>query len=433
MKKISYCLIMFLFLSGILYAQGDIDSERAEDEKVSITWASWALAEEALKPIYMSMVNSFMEENPNILVETVAYPYAQYKDQLIISASADNAPDVAHIKEEWVAPLMELDALLPLNDLLSKEVHNDFIPEILNGVTINGDIVCVPWFNNPYAMFYNKTLLEKAGVNVLPKNWDQLMDAAYKISALGEDAKGNKIYGYAQPNSKTEPGVGYNFFPVMWAYGGDFINEKGEIVIDSPENVAAFKNVKELYLDKVSPNGTNFKDLRNLFAQGVIGFYYDIEMAAAPINEASPKGEDFSNEYSTMVIPEKSGPNGYGYLIQHHNVIFDTCKEKEAAVKFAEFLSDKEVLQILYDAGMGKMATRSTVLDMEIFKNPEKKISKAFVQALPTARPLPTANENFMKADELIADTLTKLTISKEPVEKIVSDLDDDVTELYKE
>ncbi len=430
-KKTIISLLLVVVIIGSVFGAGKSEVKTAE--KTKITWASWALAEEALRPTYMAMAEAFMAQNPDIEIDTVAYPYAQYKDQLIISAAAGNAPDLAHIKEEWVAPLMELDALYPLDDHLNPDVLNDYFPEIVKGVTIDGKIVCAPWFNNAYAMFYNKTLMQQAGVRDLPKNWGELIVAANKISALGSDSKGNKIYGYAQPNSKTEPGVGYNFFPVMWAYGGDFIDSAGNIVIDSPNNVEAFKFVKQMYDNQISPNGSTFKDLRNLFAQGVIGFYYDIEMAQAPINQASPRGDAFAEEYGAMVIPAGDGPYGAGYLIQHHTAIFKNCKNIEAATRFAEFLADKEVLQILYDAGMGKTPTRASVLELDIFANPDNPIAATFVEALPTARPLPTDNKNFMMADDAIADALSKLTVSRDSVEKIVADLDKKVTELYEQ
>ena len=377
------------------------------------------------------MIEEFMRQNPDINVETISYPYSSYKDQMIISASAGKAPDVAHIKEEWVAPLMELDALMDVTDYMSDEAKTDFLPALLAGVTYDSAIRCVPWFNNPYALYYNKTLMEKAGVTGLPSNLVELKEAAMKISALGLDENGNKIYGYAQPNNKAVPSVGYNFFPIMWGFGGDFCDNAGNIVIDSPENVQAFKWAKEIYDNDLSPNGTSFKDLRNLFAQGVIGFYYDIQMASAPINKASPKGDAFAEEYSAMVIPEASGPNGYGYLTQHHNVIFSNCEHPEAATKLAEFMAGPEVLKILYDAGMGKMPARASVLELDIYTNPDNPLAKGFIDAMATVRPLPAGNANFMLADEAFSDALTLVSITDNSVESIVKDLDQRVKELY--
>jgi len=77
------------------------------------------------------------------------------------------------------------------------------------------------------------------------------------------------------------------------------------------------------------------------------------------------------------------------------------------------------------------MPARSSVTEMEIFKNPAKEITKAFVAQLASARSLPGMHESFMLADEAFVDTLALLTISKDPVDKIVKDLDAKVKELY--
>jgi ABC-type glycerol-3-phosphate transport system substrate-binding protein len=435
MKKVILMLVAVLLIVTPMVFAGGVEEKKASeggaDEPITITWASWALAEESLKPTYLSMINEFMRQNPTIKVETVAYPYSQYKDQIIISAAGGNAPDVVHVKEEWIPPLIDLDCLLPLNEFIDPAVRDDYFPSVLGGVTYDGEIMCAPWFNSPYAMFYNKTLMDKAGITDLPKNLSELFAAARKISALGNDANGNKIYGYLQPNSKKETGVGYNFFPIMWGYGGEFVDDQGNVTINTPENVEAFSVIHDIFVDKISPNGTDFKDARNLFAQGLIGFYYDIEMAKGAIALASAKGNEFEKEYGTMVIPEVNGPDGYGYMVQHHNVVMKSAKHQEAAVKLATFFAGPEVLKILFDAGMGKMPARESVLSLDFFMHPESPLSQAFINALNTARPLPTGNPNFILADEKIADALTLLASPNTDVKKTVANLDKQVKDLY--
>lgn len=412
----------------------EVSGTNSEPEEVKeLTWATWAISEEALKPTYMSMIETFMEKHTDVKIEAVTYPYAQYKDQLVISAAAGNAPNMAHIKSEWMPELINLGALQDLTNVMSEELKADYFEGILNGVKYDGKILAAPWFNNPYAMFYNKRLMEKAGINELPQNWDELMAAARKISDLGVDENGNTIYGYALPNSKIAPGVGYNFFPHMWAHGGDFIDSSGNIIIKSEENLAAFAEAQSLYKDGISPDGATFKDLRNLFAQGVIGFYYDLEMASSTFAEASPKGEAFSDDYGVMVIPNKEGPSGHGYITEHYFAVFNTAKELDVIGELIDHLTGPIVLQILYDAGMGKMPDRASVTEMEIFKNPEKDITKAFVNALPSARSLPTGNAAFMLADEALVDALAMISISDESLENIVDHLDERVKKLYEQ
>jgi multiple sugar transport system substrate-binding protein len=447
MKKFQKILVMVLLctLFGLLFSAcgntgekapankgaNTVDSPESPSSTASFSWATWCLSEESLEPTYDAMAKTFISKNPNVQIEYVTYPYANYKDQLIISAAAENSPDISHIKAEWLPELIDVGSLMDLTGVLSDKLKEDYFPSFLEGVTVDGKILAAPWFNNPMAMFYNKTLLTKAGIQELPKNWDELMDAAYKISALGADENGNKIYGYAIPITKAEPAFGYNFFSHMWAWGGEFMNEKGEIVINTPENVAAFDELRQLIKDEITPNGATCKDIRNLFAQGVIGFYYDLQMCTGVFAQASPKGEAFAEEYGAMVIPEKNGPNGFAYTTEHHLAVAKTATETEMIGKFIDHMTGKEVIQLLYDAGMGKMPDRKSVAELEIFSNPADEITKAFVAALDTVRTLPTRDAAFSLADEAFADAMAKLSISNDSTEKIVADLEETVKELY--
>jgi hypothetical protein len=58
-------------------------------------------------------------------------------------------------------------------------------------------------------------------------------------------------------------------------------------------------------------------------------------------------------------------------------------------------------------------------------------LSQAFINALNTARPLPTGNPNFILADEKIADALTLLASPNTDVKKTVANLDKQVKDLY--
>lgn len=120
------------------------ETSTSSSEPKEISWATWAVSEEALKPIYMSMVETYMEDHQDVTVNVVTYPYAQYKDQLIISAAASNAPDIAHIKKEWMPELVAQGALQPLDDVLSDELKSDYYENFVTGATIDGKLMAAP-------------------------------------------------------------------------------------------------------------------------------------------------------------------------------------------------------------------------------------------------------------------------------------------------
>ncbi|NED00276.1 extracellular solute-binding protein, partial [Streptomyces sp. SID6648] len=65
---------------------------------------------------------------------------------------------------------------------------------------------------NTLALFYNKDVLDKAGVRV-PTTWAELRETAKKLTR-------GKQYGLALSAGGAEDGV-FQFTPFMWSNGGD--------------------------------------------------------------------------------------------------------------------------------------------------------------------------------------------------------------------
>jgi multiple sugar transport system substrate-binding protein len=399
-----------------------------------LTFSSWFFAEERLKPTFMALLTTFKKKHPNVKFKPVAYPHAQYLSQLIILAASGAAPDVMHIKAEWLPNFLKMGALKDLNQVISKQMKNDYYPKILKNATVKGKIVAAPWFRSPCALYYNKTLLKKAGITKLPVNWDELMAAARKISALETDQNGDRIYGYALPNAKVET-LGYNCFPHLWAHGGEVVDKKGKIVVNSAANIAAFTEIRRLYKERISPNGCNLSDFRKGFGRGVIGFYYDLEASASYFIPASPLGKKFKNEYGVMVIPSKKGPKGYGYITENYLLVSKSIAQDNLKVigEFLEHLTGPTCMKIINEGGMEKMPDRVSVSKMNIFSNPGDENAQAFIESLATARSLPTDNENFMAMDDYFSDVLAKLAVTDQPVKEIVAELEAKLKELYKQ
>ena len=189
-------------------------------------------------------------------------------------ATGGTPPDISMVHTTWVAPLVDAGALAPLDDILLNKA--DYVPGATAGKIYGGKIMAVTWAPSPVVLYYNKLLLEKAGFKEAPKTWDEMLKQARAIAKLGKDAAGNQIYGFGV-SSKKLAGAGYFNLPFMTAYGGKFQDDAGKINLNTPENVAAFKELKALFEEKVTPEGLEIRDLRNLFATGNMGFHLDIE------------------------------------------------------------------------------------------------------------------------------------------------------------
>ncbi len=333
------------------------------------------------------------------------------------------------VKAEWLPQLMELDCLADIKPYISEEALADYGEASLSSyTTADGSLVALPYFGQPYAMFYNKTLLEKAGVSV-PTTFDELLEASAKVAALGNDENGNKIYGLGLVNSGLEVAEGYNIFPWLWARGGEFIDADGKIVLNSDANLKAFTEIQELYTSGQSPVGLSFKEMRNLFASGNLAFFWDLESQTASFVQASSKGEAFLDEIGAFPIPGATAGQSVGYVSDVVLVVFKSCKNMEAAGVVAEFLGGEDTIQIMFDYGKGKMSSRTSVMD-HIFANVESEFTAAYVEAMKQCRSLPAMDMGFADADEAITDAVARLATGVDAA-TVLADLDAEVRELY--
>ncbi len=403
----------------------------ASAEEVTITWGDWMLSEDAFAEIYGAMVENFMADTDGINVETYVQPYSSYLDQLLIASAANNGPDVAHIKAEWLPQFLSLGVVKDIYPCVSEEVLNDYSSSARDAAMVDGEMVGMPWFCNAYAMFYNKDLLEQAGITELPQTMDELFEAAAKISALGTDANGNKIYGMALPSDSSEAGCGYNALPILWAYGAEFQDADGKISIASDAGMKAFEQIQNLYVNDYSPKGASFKDTRNLFGQGVIGFYWDAEAALSSCAAAAADADAFYNRTGAMVIPGGENANGFGYLSERYMIVFNSCPDEkmDAISQFLEYMSGSKAINVLYENNQGKMSSRASVMD-EVYGNVDSEITAAFVKAMETARPLPSGNLSFMDADEQLANALIRLG-QGEDLTAVVTQTQEQIQALY--
>lgn len=400
--------------AGTSGSQSTEKTDAPATKPVTLKWASWALAEEKLYPTYAAMANTFMEANKDITIEMDgSQAYSTYLDQLIVSAIGGTAPNVAHIKAEWLPQLLETGAVKAVVGI-SDAVMKDYSAGAISGVTIDGEMVAMPWFANTEALFYNKALLERAGVKAEDiKSWNDLLAAAEKISALGDD-----IYGLAFPDSEVEPGEGYNILPALWANGGEFMKD-GKVTLDTEAGIKTYTQLQEVFKKGLSPKGATLKDLRNMFGQGKIGFYYDLQAVISTCASAAANEEEFYKNFGCMVIPGADA-NGSGYLVTHLLVVFDTTTDEQmpAMAKFLEHMSSDVVINILYEAGQGKMSSRASVNE-KVFANADE-TTQVYVKAMETAKDLPGTQISLSEADTIMVKGLSRIA-NGEDVKTVVS------------
>jgi multiple sugar transport system substrate-binding protein len=136
-----------------------------------LKWSTWGNPGELQR--FQEFTQDFNSKHPNIQMEMIAIPNAEYDSKMLTQMIGGTAPEVFYAGDQFIARLSAEQAILELGPLLagpdSKSKPEDFFEGLWGAAkTEDGKIYGVPVDCNPMVLWYNKKLLQDAGVADMP-------------------------------------------------------------------------------------------------------------------------------------------------------------------------------------------------------------------------------------------------------------------------
>lgn len=151
--------------------------------------------------------------------------------------STNQAPDILNI--DVFADYVADDLLMKAEDYTSDELKAKIIPSFWNANEMDGTVWALPILASARALFYNKDILEAAGVEAPPATWDEVLDACAKIKAYDSN-----IVPWSLDISTDEGQAAFSYY--TWNNGGGFVDADGNWALNSAANVEAVEFMKKL-------------------------------------------------------------------------------------------------------------------------------------------------------------------------------------------
>lgn len=252
------------------------------------TTISFEVAEYSTKtvPFWQKIVKQFEAANPKYQVNLSSVGWNQAHDTTVRQIAAKNLPDVVNTATIWLPEWVSSGALQPVTPgMMSPAVRSNFLPALYNDASLyQGKIWGLPIAAATRAMFYNKTLFTKAGLNPddPPRTWSQLYADAQAI----KNKTGN--YGFAFEASDVQAFRYFSYF--LWNAGGNFYTAGGKAAFDSPAGVQALSLLVKMWKQKLTPNpiADNVTTIEPLFEAGKVGMWIDSSYLTADIPAGGP-------------------------------------------------------------------------------------------------------------------------------------------------
>ncbi|RRD42996.1 ABC transporter substrate-binding protein [Buchananella hordeovulneris] len=312
---------------------GGTAAPAADGEQVTIEMWDY-LGQGVSNTAMTEAIAKFEELNPGIKVNRTSFAYPDLSPTIVKGGVGGDVPDLAVVDVVDNQNFASLGLLADLTESVGGR-SNEFYPGPWSSTQMDGKTYGLPLNSNNLALYYNKTLLDQAGLSV-PTTWEELASTGKALSKDG-------VSGLAISAIKNEQGT-FQVLPFVWQTGGDLDNY-------GTSGGEALTFLKGLVDDGVvSAAVTNYsqEDARTQFTAG---------KAAMMINGPWELQNLADVPFEWAVAPLPAGKAKATGLGGENVVVMQEAKQPEAARLLAEFLTGSEGAKIYCDAS-GQLSAR---------------------------------------------------------------------------
>lgn len=288
--------------------------------------------EQERQAIIRGLIDRFQKENPTVTVKQVPVEEDAFNTKMITLARSGALPEVIEVSHDY-ARVMDKEQLIDhkaVKALIEKQGEASFYDGVLRIVrTEDGNAYTgVPISAWLQGIWYRKSVLAKAGISE-PKNWAQLLDAARKLTKIGD-----KKYGIALPTAESVM-TEQTFSQFALSNNANVFNADGKVTVNSPEMLASLYYYRDLSRYTM-PGSNNVMEIKDAFMNETAPMaVYSTYIPPAIAQEGSLADLGF-------VVPTEKTSAVYGVITSLTITNGQKKEETEAAEKFVSFMTQAQ-------------------------------------------------------------------------------------------
>lgn len=311
------------------------------------------------------IIEEYNSSQSDLKVEAKYVPFADFKKQLSIGASAGELPDLVILDNPDHASYAAMGIFADLTGRFDVSTYYD---GPVNSCTLDDKLYGVPFGSNCLLLFYNEDMLKDAGCEV-PATWDEFQTTAKACTT-------DTVSGFAHCSLQNEEGT-FNFLPWVWSTGATAYE------MNSEGGIKALTMVKELVdsgaMTKEAINWTQ-GDTMNQFISGNLAMMINGTWQIPTMREEAP-----DLHWNVAPIPkDKQQASGLG----GENYAVIAGGNEEGAIKFLQYATSEETCLYMMNT-MGYISSDSVIAKNQFKGDP---VYEAFVEEMNYANargPLP--------------------------------------------
>jgi len=205
---------------------------------------------------------------------------------------------------------------------------------------VGGKWVSMPWSIVPALISDRESWFKEVGAKEFPKTWKEYHEIGKKLKAAKRPI--GQTLGNTFGDAPTFT------YPLLWSYGGQEVDAKGKVTINSKETIESLAFMQQFWKDAHDEGGLAWDDSNNnrAFLSGDIS----ATLNGASIYVAALNGADkFKTEKGAPLhtdirhAPLPTGPKGqHAYHTAFNHMVMKYSKNAKGAIEFLRWAHKKE-------------------------------------------------------------------------------------------
>jgi multiple sugar transport system substrate-binding protein len=351
-----------------------------------------------------------------IKVNFQVIPWTTVLNQITAATVSGKGPDVLNIGNTWSPSLQATGALLPFTSSVMNQIGGSsrFLAGSLSATGAPGKPpTAVPLYSLAYGLYYNKAQFAAAGISGPPTTWTQLIADGKKLTKGGH-------WGLAIEGGSVSENI-HMAFELSQQQGGQFFNAAGKPTFDTPQNVAAVKQMMDfIQTDKITnPSDAQYSKGTEALVDYATGKASMViwQAASGSLKQLGMNAADVGVAPVPLPSPVPPGGKKVTSMVAGINMaIFKDTKNLSAALKFVKFMTSTPEQESL-NGTYGSLPTVSAAYSDPVFHTPAVSTFRSILTSSAAPMPPVAAESSFETAVgtaiiHLYADAATGKTVT---------------------
>ena len=347
MKKI-IALFLSLAMIACLVACGQKAPAKTPNEPVELlVWTFLNPADESGRgKVLGDAVKMYEDANPNVHVNVESLQWDTMTAKFFAAAQTNEAPDVIWINGMDLGQAIQLGVVEPFENLFLKDWTEEQIADIDDARfqygTTDGNHYQIHLSTNIFGILYRADLFEKFDIDPNFKSWDELIEAAQKLTFVDEET-GMQVYGLGSAYS-TDNALNCVLDAALFTNYGDIVDENGQANWAGDVGQKALQMQIDM-IDKygITPSSALSQNSEEVYADFCAGKYAMMFGGATRVPTVKSQCAFDPDAVKLMAYPDMDGNTGKSLAAGWNVCVWSGSQHKEEAGKFIETLCCPEI------------------------------------------------------------------------------------------